>query len=92
MVETMCREVYLIWQKKNIENRDKSKITKHLIFPFFVKGRQFSFFTNLMNSKLISKLVLSDLSVFLNFLCNIFMTNFDKHNNFNMRMGNSKIQ
>ena len=26
-------EVYLIWQKKIIENRDKSKITKHLIFP-----------------------------------------------------------
>ena len=42
MVETMCLEVYLIWQKKIIENRDKLKITKHLIFPiclFFFKGR-----------------------------------------------------
>ena len=33
MVETMCWEGYMIWQKKIIENRDKSKITKHLIFP-----------------------------------------------------------
>ena len=33
---------YLV--KKLTENRDKSKIIKHLIFPicFFVKGRQFS--------------------------------------------------
>ena len=30
LLETMCLEVYLIWQKKIIENRDKSK---HLIFP-----------------------------------------------------------
>ena len=29
MVETMCWEVYLILQKKIIENRDKSKIIKH---------------------------------------------------------------
>ena len=36
----MCWEVYLIWQKKIIENRDKSKITKHLIFSIIlVKGR-----------------------------------------------------
>ena len=35
MVETMCWEVYMIWQKKIIENRDESKITKHLIFPIF---------------------------------------------------------
>ena len=39
MVETMFWEVYLIWQKKIIENRNQSKITKHLIFPIcFVKG------------------------------------------------------
>ena len=64
MVETMCLEVYLIWQKKFIENRDKSKITKHLILS---KGENFQFFTNLTNSKLISELVSSDLSVFLCF-------------------------
>ena len=29
---------------------------------------------------------------FLVFLCNTIMTNFDKHNNFNLRMCNSKIQ
>ena len=29
---------------------------------------------------------------FLLFLCNTIMTNFDKHNNFNLRMRNSKIQ
>ena len=28
----MCWEVYLIQQKKIIENRDKSKIAKHLMF------------------------------------------------------------
>ena len=52
----------MIWQKKIIETRDNSKITKHVIFPIcFVKGRQFSFFfTNLINSKLISELVSSD--------------------------------
>ena len=34
MVETMCWEVYLIWQKKIIdESRDKTKITNDLIFP-----------------------------------------------------------
>ena len=33
-------------KKKLIENRDKSKITKHLIFTIFVKGRQI--FTNLI--------------------------------------------
>ena len=42
-----------------IENRDKSKITKHLLLS---KGDnlQFFSFTNLINSKLISELVLSD--------------------------------
>ena len=87
MVEIMCLEVYLNWQKKSIENRDKSKITKHVILPIcFVKGRQFSFFffTNLINSKLISELVSSDLAVFLCVFCNTTMTNFDKHNNFNL--------
>ena len=36
----MFCEVYLICQKKIMENHDKSKITKHFIFLFvFVKGR-----------------------------------------------------
>ena len=63
MVE-QCAEmsVYLFWQKTIIENRDKSKITKHL---FLSKGDNFHFFTHLINSKLISKLVSSDKSVFL---------------------------
>ena len=84
MVETMCCEVYLIWQKKIIKNRDKSKITKHLIFFFFFlsKGNNFQYFTNSLNSKLISALDSSDQAVF----------NFDKHNNFNLRMRNSKFQ
>ena len=30
----------MIWQKKIIENRDKSKITKHLIFPIFFCQRE----------------------------------------------------
>ena len=62
MVETMCSEVYLIWQKKIIENRDKSKITKHLIFPicFLSKVDNFQCFTNLIILKLISELVSSD--------------------------------
>ena len=53
--------------KKVIENRDKSKITKYLLFPIcFVKGRHFTFFfTNLINSKLISELVSSDNTVFM---------------------------
>ena len=52
-------------KKKVIENRDKSKITKYLIFPFFVKGRHFTFFSNLINSKLISELVSRDKFFFL---------------------------
>ena len=69
MVETKCREVYLILQKKIIENRDKSKITEHLIFPicFCQKGDNFQLFTNLINSKSISELVSSDYAVFLCF-------------------------
>ena len=63
-----CATVYLIWLKKVIENRDKPKITKHLIFPIcFVKGDNFQIYTNLINSKLISELVSSDKSVFLCF-------------------------
>ena len=52
-----------------MENRDKSKITKHLIFPicFVSKGDNFQYFTNSQNSKLISELVSSDLAVFLCF-------------------------
>ena len=51
---------------KIIENRDNSKISKHLIFPiYFVKGRQFSIFYILINSKMTSELVSSDYSVFL---------------------------
>ena len=46
-------------KEKNIKNRDKSKITKHLIFPIcFCQTLE-----NLLNSKLISKLVSSDTSV-----------------------------
>ena len=58
--------------KKVIKNRDKSKITKYLIFPICcVKGRRFTFFfTNLINSKLISELVSSDKTVF---LCSLLM-------------------
>ena len=43
MVETMCWEVYLIWQKKIIENRDKSNIIKHLIFPICFSQREMIF-------------------------------------------------
>ena len=39
----MCWEDYLIWQKKIIENRDKSKITKHLIFPICFYQREIIF-------------------------------------------------
>ena len=54
-------------RKKFVEIRDKSKITKYLIFPIcFCKRETFyNFFTNLINSKLISELVLSDKTVFL---------------------------
>ena len=54
-------------RKKSIENRDKSKITKYLMFPIcFCKRETFYiFFTNLINSKLISELVSSDKTVFL---------------------------
>ena len=55
--------------KENFANRDKSKITKHLIFPIRYSQREtiYIFFTNLINSKLISELVSRDTSVFLCF-------------------------
>ena len=43
MVETMYWEAYLIWQKKIFENRDKSKITKQLIFPICFCQREVIF-------------------------------------------------
>ena len=53
---------------KFIENLDKSKITKHLIFPIFSsKGDNLHFFYKFGNSKLISALVSSDKSIFLCF-------------------------
>ena len=76
------------------ENRDKSKITKHLIVIIYLiyicfcqRETMFKFFTYLINSKLISELI-----GFLVFLCNTIMTNFDKHNNFNLNMRNNKNQ
>ena len=55
--------------KENFENRDKSKITKHLIFPIRYCRREtiYILFYKFDNSKLISKLVSSDKSVFLCF-------------------------
>ena len=54
-------------KKKAIENRDKSKITKYLTSPicFCPKETSYNFFTNLINSKFISELVLIDNTVFL---------------------------
>ena len=48
--------------KKVIENCDKKKITKYLIFLICFCQREtfYNFFTNLINSKLISELVSSD--------------------------------
>ena len=47
--------------KKIIENRDKSKITKHLIFPICFCHREIIFsILQMLNSKLISELVSSD--------------------------------
>ena len=61
--------MYLIWLKKIIANPDKSKIIKHLVFPIcFCQREKKFFFTNLINSKLISELVSSDSSVFLCFM------------------------
>ena len=84
MVETMCWEVYLVWQKKIIENRDKSKITEHLIFPIcFVKRRQFSIYYKFDKFEIDFWAFFKWLSSFLVFLCNTIMTNFDKHKTFN---------
>ena len=45
-----------------IENRDKSNITKHLIFPICFSQREtiYNFFYKFDNSKMISELVSSD--------------------------------
>ena len=52
------------------------KFTKYLIFPIcFCQRETFYIFTNLINSKLVSELVLSDET---DFLC--IMTNSDKQN------------
>ena len=61
---------------KSIENRDKSKITKHLLFHicFSSKGDNLQFFTKLINSKLISALV----SVISQFSCVLMQHKFDK--------------
>ena len=56
---------YLIWQKKVIENRDKSKKTKYLIFNIFCQRETIHTFSKkLINLKLISEFVPSDKSVF----------------------------
>ena len=48
-------------KKKVIENRDKSKITKYFFFFCFCQRETlYIFFTNLINSKLISELVSRD--------------------------------
>ena len=76
-----------------MENPDKSKITKHLIFPIcFVKGRYFSLFYKFAKFQIDSSACFKWLSSLLVFLCNTIKTNFDKHNNFNLRMRNSKFQ
>ena len=49
--------------KRIIKNRDKSKITKHLILPsicFCQRENNFKFLKNLITSKLISELASSD--------------------------------
>ena len=81
MVETMCWDVYLIWQKKIVENCDKSKITKHLILPICFLKFEIDFWA-----------FFKWLSSFLVFLCSTIKINFDKHNNFNLRMRNLKFQ
>ena len=52
-----------------MENRDKSKVTKHFIFPICYCQSEtiYNFFTNLTNLKLISEIVSSDWTVFLCF-------------------------
>ena len=89
MVETMCWEVYLIWQKKIIENRDT---TFNIPYLFLSKGDNFSFFYKFDKFEIDFWACFKWLISFLVFLCNTSMTNFDKHNNFNLRMRNSKIQ
>ena len=52
----------------------------------------FQYFTNLLNSKLISELVQVIKQFSCVFLCNTIKTNFDKRNNFNLRLRSSKFQ
>ena len=47
----------MIWQKKIIETRDKDYQTFNIPYLLLSKGDNFQFFTNLINSKLISELV-----------------------------------
>ena len=48
-------------RNKVIDNRDKSKMTKYMIFPVCFCRREtfYNFFSNLINSKFISELVSS---------------------------------
>ena len=86
MDENMCWEVYLSWQKKIIENRDKSKITKHLIFPISFRNREKIFnFYKFDNFEIDIWACFKWLISFFCVLCITIMTNFDKHNNFNLR-------
>ena len=94
MVDSMCWEFYRILQMKIIENRDNSKITKHLMSLFvFVKERQFYlFFYKFDKFEIDFWACFKWLISFLVFMCNTIKTNFDKHNTFNLRMRNSQIQ
>ena len=58
----------------------------------FVKGRQFSYFYKIDKFENDFCACFKRLSSFLVFLCNTIMTNSDKHNNFILRIRNSKIQ
>ena len=59
-----------------MENRDKSKITKYLIFPicFCQREKFYIFFTNLINSKLI----LSLFQVIIQFSCVLMQHKYDE--------------
>ena len=93
IVETMCWKVYLIWHKKINENRDKSKITKDLILPICFCQRETIFiFYKFDKFEIDFWACFKWLISFLTFLCTTIMINLDKHNNFNLRMRNSKIQ
>ena len=86
----MCWVVYLIWQKKIIENHDETSNTC-IPYLFMSKGIIFDFYKfdkYEINFWECFKRLIS----FLVFLCNTIMANFEKHNNFTLRMRNSKIQ